>query len=61
LARGRRGGRREEGLGLGREAVMRRWEVDTEGGAMADALVGVGESRRRSWSVGMRYRGRGRE
>lgn len=23
-------------MGLGREAVMRRWEADTEGGAMAD-------------------------
>jgi hypothetical protein len=41
LARGRRGGRREEGLGFGREAVIRRWEVDTEGGAMAGWLVVV--------------------
>jgi len=36
LARGSRGGRREEGLGFGSEAVMRRWEDDTDGGAMAD-------------------------
>jgi len=36
LARGSRGGRREEGFGFGSEAVMRRWEADTDGGAMAD-------------------------
>lgn len=36
LARGSRGGRREEGLGFGSEAVIRRWEADTDGGAMVD-------------------------
>jgi hypothetical protein len=33
--RGLECGLREESLGLGREAVMRRWEEDRAGGAMA--------------------------
>jgi hypothetical protein len=53
-ASGRRGGRREEGLG--REAVMRRWEEEMEEGAMV-----AGGSLIHQWSLGKKIYGEGRE